>query len=186
MPFGRGSSGNAGDSGPRRRIEAARASGFRERQGRGQGRPGGHGSRRAGAFAQRAAAGAQAWVAEEAEKLAQRLAAGLGELEARIADATARVLEPFLQAELRRQAIADLRAELEALLAKEPGRQPQHVRARGPAAGLARPACRQLAGKTVSVDYRPSEEPDVRIIGRADVLETRLGAWAAKIEEALR
>ena len=43
----------------------------------------------------------------------------------------------------------------------------------------------QLAGKAGSVGYRTSDRPDVRIVAGQTVLETRLGAWAAKIEEAL-
>ena len=133
-------------------------------------------------FAQQRASERQVWVAEEAEKLAQRLSAGLGELEARIADTTARVLEPFLSAELRRQVIAALRVELEALLTKEPRIS---LSVTGPE-DLLQALRDQLAGKACTATHLPNAEPDVRITAGQTILETRLGAWAAKIQEVLR
>ena len=44
----------------------------------------------------------------------------------------------------------------------------------------------QLSGKACAATYLPSGEPDVRITAGQTILETRLGAWAAKIQEALR
>ena len=44
----------------------------------------------------------------------------------------------------------------------------------------------ELSGKAWAATYLPSGEPDVRITAGQTILETRLGAWAAKIEEALR
>jgi hypothetical protein len=124
----------------------------------------------------------QGWVADEGEKLAQRLSAGLGELEARVAETTARVLEPFLQAELRRQAIAALRAELEAVLSREPGIE---VGVTGPE-DLLQALRDGLAGRACAATYHPSGEPDVRITAGQTILQTRLAAWVARIEEALR
>jgi hypothetical protein len=84
-------------------IEAAHASGFESGKAAAMAALEARLEAERASFAQQRASERQAWVAEEAEKLAQRLSAGLGELEARIADTTARVLEPFLGAELRRQ-----------------------------------------------------------------------------------
>src|SRR5262245_41554147 len=50
------------------------------------------------------------WATETGADLARRLQEGLRELEAQLADATARILKPFLQAELQRQAVAELQA----------------------------------------------------------------------------
>jgi hypothetical protein len=134
------------------------------------------------AFARQMASARQAWVKDEAEKLAQRLSAGLGELEARIAETTARLLEPILRAELRRQAVAALRTELEALLSHEPGIE---VSVTGPE-DLLQALRERLSGRACAATYHPSGEPDVRIVAGQTILETRLAAWTAKIEEALR
>jgi hypothetical protein len=133
-------------------------------------------------FARQLACERQAWAVQEADKLAARLAAGLGELEARLAEATARVLEPFLRAELRQQVIADLRAELEVLLTKEPGLS---VSVAGPE-DLLHALRDQLSGRACAVTYQPNGEPDVRITAGQTILETRLETWAAKIEETVR
>jgi hypothetical protein len=44
----------------------------------------------------------------------------------------------------------------------------------------------QLAGKACAATYLPNSRADVRITVGQTILETRLGAWAAKIQEALR
>jgi hypothetical protein len=134
------------------------------------------------AFAHQLAGEREAWVAREAEALAARLDAGLRELEARIADCAARVLAPILTAELRRQAIVGLRAELDTLLEREPG---LGIAISGPE-DLMHALRDHLAGKSCAVTCTPWAEPDVRVTAGATVLETRLGAWAAQLEEALR
>ena len=133
------------------------------------------------AFARQLASERQGWVAREADALAARLATGLRELEVRIADSAARVLAPILNAELRRQAIAQLRADLEVLLTRDPG---LGIAISGPE-DLLHPLREHLAGKACAVTYTVSAEPDVRIAVGPTVLETRLGAWAAKIEEVV-
>ncbi len=167
------------------RIEAARASGFASGEAAAkavlEATVAGLGEE----HARELAAAREAWVRGEADKLAHQLAAGLKDLETRIADATARVLAPLLQAEVARQAIADLNSELARLLANAAD---VSLSISGPEDLLEALRVRladQLAGKTVSVDYRQSEEPDVRIVAGQTVLETRLGVWAAKIREAL-
>ena len=72
-------------------------------------------------FARQLAAERQAWTAEQGKVLAERLATGLDALEAQIADAVARLLAPVLEAGLCRQAVTELRADLEVLLAKDAG-----------------------------------------------------------------
>jgi hypothetical protein len=132
------------------------------------------------------AAERQAWVHGEAETLEKRLASGLGALERSIAQAAARALAPFLQAEVRRQAIADLGAELEQLLA---GGEAIGVSVTGPEDLLQalreRLACSPLA-RAGSITYAANAEPDVRIVVGDSLLQTRLAAWVRRIEEALR
>jgi hypothetical protein len=164
------------------RIDAAHASGFESGKAAAMAALEARLEDERASFARQLASARQAWVAEEGAKLAQRLSAGLGELEARIADTTARVLEPFLEAELRRQAIAALRAELEAVLSREPGIE---VGVTGPE-DLLQALRDGLAGRACAATYRPSDALDVRIVAGQTVLETRLAAWVAGIEEALR
>jgi len=164
------------------RIDAAHASGFESGKAAAMAALEARLEGERASFAQQRASERQAWVAEEAEKLAQRLSAGLGELEARIAETTARVLEAFLRAELRRQVIAALRADLEALLSQESGIS---VSVTGPE-DLLQALRDQLSGKACAATYLPNGEPDVRITAGQTILETRLGAWAAKIGEAVR
>ena len=188
LPFGR--EGGAASPGipaetEADRIEAARASGFASGEAAAKAVLAATVAGLGEEHARELAAAREAWASGEADKLAHQLAAGLEDLETRLADATARVLAPLLQAEVARQAIADLNSELARLLGNAAD---VSLSISGPEdllEALRGRLADQLAGKTVSVDYRQSEEPDVRIVVGQTVLETRLGVWAAKIEEAL-
>jgi hypothetical protein len=133
-------------------------------------------------FARELATERQVWVTREAGVLAERLAAGLLDLEARIADSTARALAPVLNSELRRQVIVQLRAELDALLLKDPGVE---IVVSGPE-DLLQSLREHLAVKARKVTCSASDESDVRITAGETLFESRLGAWAARIEEERR
>jgi hypothetical protein len=175
-------SGVAEADGAAARIDAAHAGGFESGKAAAMATLEARLEEERASFARQLASARQAWVADEGEKLAQHLSAGLGELEARVAETTARVLEPFLEAELRRQAVAALRAELEAVLSREPGIE---VGVTGPE-DLLQALREGLAGRACAATYRPSDAPDVRIVAGQTILQTRLAAWVARIEEALR
>jgi hypothetical protein len=131
---------------------------------------------------QQLAAQREAWTAEQGAKLAVQLAAGLQALEAQVADAAARVLAPFLETRLKQQAIAELRADLEVLLAKDPTIS---LNITGPE-DLLQALREQLAGSTCAVTYTAGDACDVRITADQTLLETRLAAWKARVEEAAR
>ena len=138
-------------------------------------------SRRA-EFAAQLAAERQEWATGTGEELANRLLAAVQEFEGRVAETTARILKPFLAAELHRQAIAELQASLDMLMATDSG---VSLSISGPADVLE--ALRgQLSGKTATVTYTPSDDCDVRIVAGQAVLETRLKGWMAKLDEATR
>lgn len=124
----------------------------------------------------------QKWVVDTADKLANSLAAGLQDLEARIADAAARILKPFLEAEMHRQAIAELRASLDALVTMEPG---VSLHIKGPADVL-EVLRAQLANKRAASTFETDDGGDIRIVSDHVILETRLKDWLARLEEALR
>jgi hypothetical protein len=124
----------------------------------------------------------KAWATQQGEKLGMQLEAGLRALEAEIADAAARVLAPLLEAQLCERAVADLLAELEVLLRKDPGLS---LSITGPE-DLLQVLRSRLADKACTVTYVASEACDVRISADQTLLETRLAAWKARIEEAVR
>jgi hypothetical protein len=128
------------------------------------------------------AAERQAWAGGIGKKLASGLLVGLQDLEARIADSVARILKPFVAAELHAQAIAELKAGLDALVSTDQG---GGIQVSGPADVLEVMQGR-LAGKNVAVAFTPSEDCDVRIVAGQATLETRLGEWMAKLDETVR
>ena len=128
------------------------------------------------------AAARHAWASEEGARLAEQLTAGMRQIESMVADTVARILRPFLTAEVRRQAIAGLRAELEIVLQKDAGIA---VSIAGPD-DLLSALREQLAGRVEAVTYLPGPGIDVRIDASGTVLETRLGTWLETIEGAMR
>jgi hypothetical protein len=134
------------------------------------------------AAAAKHAAERENWARETGGMLVERLQAAVRELEVQIADATARILKPFLGAELHRQAIAELQANLNVLLTSDPS---VSIHISGPADVLE--AFRaQLEEKTITATYIPSDTCDVKIVAGQASLETCLWTWMNKIEEAVR
>jgi hypothetical protein len=99
-----------------------------------------------------------------------------------LAETTARILKPFLATEMHRRAIADLAESLTALRTQE---NTSHISVSG-AADLLEALRVRLEGKLENITYRQSDACDVRVTVGQTVLETRVGAWMARIEEAMK
>jgi len=134
--------------------------------------------RRNEAFAQKLASERK----ETAERLAEQLAAGLRSIEESIANSLAHVLEPFLIAELRRQAIDELVGIMRGLAAKGGGIS---LEVCGPE-GLLAELRGRLADDGLTVRFTAGETSDVRVHADQTILETRLGTWVEKIKGAVR
>jgi hypothetical protein len=122
-----------------------------------------------------------AWAAREGETLARQLEAGLRALEAQIADAVARLLAPLVEARLRHQAVAELRAELDALLTRDPRLS---LSIAGPE-DLLEVLRGLLSDQRCSVSYVASDACDISVAADQTLLQTRLAGWKARIEEAV-
>jgi hypothetical protein len=121
----------------------------------------------------------RAWAAEQGARLAGQLQTGLDGLLEDLAQATARVLEPLLAAEVARRTIEELAGTVEALLAREPE---AGIAISGPKDILA--AMRARMSSAASITYRPCDACEVEVRSGQTVLLTRLQEWARRIEEA--
>ena len=119
------------------------------------------------------------WAAREAEKLAEQLSQGLGDIKHAIAGQTARILKPFLIEQVHRQAINELCEALEAVLATDQGMK---LEVSGPE-DLLQLLREKLSDRHIAAVFSPAESVDVRVSVGQTILETRLGAWMAKLEE---
>lgn len=132
-------------------------------------------------FAQRLTSERQAWAAQEGEALAERMLAAMHDLEARIGESAARILHPFLTAQLRCHAVAELAALIQTAVSKD----------RNAALAVSGPddligALREkLAGATINVTFSTGDAPDVQVTLNHTILQTRLEAWMARIQEAV-
>lgn len=130
-------------------------------------------------FERRIAMARQGWVAAEGNALGEALQRAVKELETRLAETTARVLRPFLETKIREAAVGELVTTIEAVLARD---KAARVEIAGPE-DLLDVVRARLADK-VPATFVSSEAGDIRVIIDQTILETRLGAWMAAIEEA--
>ena len=133
-------------------------------------------------FAAELAAERQKWSEEAGQALTNQLYAAVADFETRIAETTARILKPFVEAGLRQQAIAELQANLNALVMADPG---VGLHISGPADVLEAVAA-QLADKTITVTYVPNDDSEVKIVAGPATLETCLRGWMDRLEELTR
>jgi hypothetical protein len=122
------------------------------------------------------------WASEVGETLATQITVALADFETRVAETTARILKPFLEAELRRQAVAELRAGLNGLVTADPS---VSLHITGPPDVLEMLAA-QLAEKAITAEYVASEDCDVKIVAGPAALETCLRHWVDRLEEITR
>jgi hypothetical protein len=128
----------------------------------------------------RLAAEREAWFASEGTRIAGRMESALDALQQQIADTVARILKTFLADAIHRKATSELVQTLDVLLAAEPGIS---VQISGPKA-LLQAVKKGLGKRSAAVTLSPGETCDVRISAGQTVIETRLRAWLASLEEA--
>jgi hypothetical protein len=131
---------------------------------------------------ERLAAEQQRWKSEHADELAARLASGIEELESRIASAAARVLTPFVTAELRTGMIDALGDSIRTLLS---GGAKAALRIRGPQDLLAELRSK-LGDVSVTIEWEESRDADVRVIADQTMIETEIQKWTDRFAETGR
>jgi hypothetical protein len=167
---------------PQQRLAAARQEGVEEGKAAGKAEFEARLKEQRAQFDQQLSLERVTWATREADRLAEQITAGLQEVEARIADAAAELLKPFLATAVHRRAIGELHKAIETILSKDEGIT---LEISGPS-DLLQLLRERLSGKNMTLLFHPGEGPEVRIVAGQTTLETQLGAWAAKVEEALR
>ena len=125
------------------------------------------------------AAARQHWAEQEGATLAAGLAAALAELETRIADTLAPLLEPFLVQAAQMTALAQLRDALGLLLGDHEG----SISVGGPADLL--DALRRGLAARPGLTFVESDVPDVTITLGETRIRSQLAGWAGALESAL-
>jgi hypothetical protein len=132
-------------------------------------------------FEQRLASERRGWVEREGTVLAEGVLAAMRDIEGRIAESAARVLQPFLTAQLQRQVMDELVAAVQALVSKDASASLEIC---GPK-DLVDAMRERLAGTAANATFSASDVPDVRVTVDQTVVQSRLAAWCARIEAAL-
>lgn len=130
-------------------------------------------------FAVRLAELRQRWAADEAEKLSGALDQGLAKIEAEIAEAAARLIEPLLVDGARRSALDGLHAAIRAIWEQDAA---VTFRVSGPKDVLE--ILEQRLEASVSIQFVPSGECEVRVEAGRAVIESTLHPWIAQVKEA--
>lgn len=121
------------------------------------------------------------WSEAEASRVATHLESSVAAMRVELAAAIARVLVPFVADRLRNDAVEDMVAAAESLVADA---MPLTIEVSGPA-DLTAVLARRL--ETLGTVVRVAGASDAELRVRADerILETRMKEWLAQIEEAL-
>ncbi len=131
---------------------------------------------------ERLAAEQQRWRSEHADELAARLSSGIEELESRVAVSVARVLTPFVAAELRTEMVDALSASIRTLLS---GGAKAALQIRGPEDLLA--GLREKLGPIpVAIEWEESRDADVRVVADQTTIETEIQKWIDRFAETRR
>jgi hypothetical protein len=130
-------------------------------------------------FEQQLAMARRSWAAAEGSALSEAFARALQDLESRLAATAARILQPFLETEVRRAAAAELVTTIESVLARD---QAARLEISGPEDLLG--ALRSRLSDKISATFVASQACDVRVVIEQTTLETQLAAWSAAIQEA--
>jgi hypothetical protein len=118
------------------------------------------------------------WAGEEGALLAEQIAASFLELERRVSDQVARILEPYLVATVRDRVIDELVANIRRLLA---GDTKTVLRISG-AADLLELVHSRLGEFSRSVEYLSDGAPEVTVLAGDTEIQTQLQAWRAGLD----
>ncbi len=135
-------------------------------------------ARQQGELEQRVQAERVAFQEQEYAGLADQISAGLSEIEARIADAVAHILRPYLAHEQSQQVIQALSETLGRILSSD---SPALLKISGPEAVLSVLHDR-LSQHAVEVEYSLDDGVDVTIEAQQTVIRSQLQAWLDLID----
>lgn len=119
----------------------------------------------------------QAWADEVAARLSAQIPEAFQALGESLADATGRLLRPFLDAELHDAASRALIDQIRPLLVGEDGAL---IRVSGPVRLL--DTLRQVFPAGCAVEFTENDATDVSIVAGETTIETRIEAWLARLE----
>jgi hypothetical protein len=129
-------------------------------------------------FEEQLAAARREWTEVQSERVMSQLASVPGVLEAKITASLARVLRPIVLAEVRKQAVSDMRASIEKMMANSA--QPA-IEVSGPQ-DLLDALANAMSDIAVAVSYRADASCDLRVIAGDTVLETQMQEWASRLK----
>jgi len=121
------------------------------------------------------------WTETEADRLAARIAEGLGDLETRLAADVGRILLPFLEATIRQKALDELTRTLREILADT---RNTGLTITGPEDLLGMVRSR-LGAEAASLSYVVDEAPDIHVASDDTAIETQLRAWSERLLKAV-
>lgn len=169
----RPSSTVGGDSDWAERVEEAHARGIEEGRKAAEAETIARLEEQKAALEQGLATARMSWCEEQGPRIAEQIGMAVRHLEDRIAESVERVLRPFLAEAARDEAIRQLRAIVEELIATNPGITLE-ISAPEDLLSTVRAS---LSASVVTVSYVVNEACDVQLKAGASIIETRIAAW---------
>ncbi len=128
-------------------------------------------------FEEQLAAARREWTEVQAERMTSQLVSVHEVLETKISASLARVLRPIVVDEVRKQAVSDMRASIEKMMANSAH---PAIEVSGPP-DLLDALSDAMSDIAVAVSYRPDASCDLRVIAGDTVLETQMQEWASRL-----
>lgn len=119
----------------------------------------------------------QRWADEVAARLSAQIPEAFQTIGESLADATGRLLRPFLESEMRDAASRALIDQIRPLLAGEDG---MLIRVSGPAILLE--TLRRVFPAGCAAEFVENDATDVSVVAGETTIETRIEAWVARLE----
>jgi hypothetical protein len=117
------------------------------------------------------------WIAEESDKLSASLTSALSQLEELVTSSVEAILRPFVIDSLRRQMVDELASNISTLLASD---YPL-IQISG-SADILTVLKDKFASSQATIDYKPDDAADVRIVAQNTVIESQLRAWIKRFD----
>ncbi|MBM6580026.1 hypothetical protein ILT44_07535 [Microvirga sp. BT689] len=122
------------------------------------------------------------WVEQHAEQLSTQLVESIGRIEVILSERVANILKPFVSEAFRQQSIAEFREAIATLLL---GEEPTPMKIVGPE-DLIQALRATLGVHGGAVEFLPGDHVEVSICVRDTTVQTQLGLWAGRLEQALK
>jgi hypothetical protein len=122
------------------------------------------------------------WVEQESSQISAQIVECIGRIETILSERVANILKPFVSAGFRQQSIAEFEEVLTTILL---GDEAGLIRIVGPE-DIIQALKDKLGSHRGAIEFLPGDHIEVSVTARNTTVQTQLGQWADRLEQALK